>query len=995
MSPTQTRSEEIDTFDSMATMTRRQVDTKHAIIVLGCYMLLYVLFFSPVLFSDRLLAPGDGIIYFLPNFASSHVLWDLKSWGGFPAVGDSQLMMWYPLSRLFAVFGTAGYQPFVISAYVLLSTFTYGFVHALTRSRFASLISGCIFGLCAFMISHIGHAALIHSAAWMPLVIWSLFKLQEAKVSRAWFVIAVFSVTNSALAGHPQIFAYTMTLAGAFVLVTGWNAPLGHFRYFAISALVAVLGGGLAAIQLLPTAELASLSWRAALDFKEFNAYQLPLRQVAMFLFPLLYGGSPASFYGTKYFGAWPSSLDGWGASELSGSVGLLALILATIGFVVQWRKTQARFWFGVCVIAFLLTLGESTPLARLVYGLPVLNKFRVPARHFMELSFGISVLAGWGLCALQLDQSNRSLLRRTLLAAGSVLIACLVFLLLFAAKINELAVQFIGRTISLKPWANPAVAAPLLVFCVAAAALVYWQKAPTSRARSALLMAVLLIDLGSFSWFYEWRYRAPYKNYLNLPASAKPYRDDLDTSNQRLLPVRGGAGRVNELPPNLSKMWRIDSASGYGPFILSRLSRLLTMPPHGSVDESWREPGNLGLDLMAVRYVVLPPEEVVPPSRTDNERTRWLNTDFAVDIGAGCNPANPLSYRIVLPRPVSSTAVALVGALACSVEIPDGQPVLQLKLLSDDGNSLTQTFRAGKDFSEWAYDCADVTPTIKHSRAKVFGSYPAQRGAINCEAHQYVSREPLNLPPASGDGFPVRHLELSWTGSAGTFALKKITLLNEWNKTSSPVAAMEGTLGDPARWRQVGEINATNSGYQSNVRPEDQGVGIVFENLRRRPRAWLVPAVLSLPAEEVFKSVRTSRLPDGRGFDPSQLALVEEVVAFAPQQSAPGASAQVIKLSNSEMEVRTTSTTPAFLVTSDLFYPGWHATLDGAPLTIYQTDYALRGVLVPGGTHVVHFEFSPKSFHYGVGVSVLMLLVLIACTILLPRVMASRPARI
>ncbi|HYP53183.1 MAG TPA: hypothetical protein VEQ42_06560, partial [Pyrinomonadaceae bacterium] len=39
-----------------------------ALCVVAAYALFATLFFSPVLFTDRLLAPGDGMIYFLPNF---------------------------------------------------------------------------------------------------------------------------------------------------------------------------------------------------------------------------------------------------------------------------------------------------------------------------------------------------------------------------------------------------------------------------------------------------------------------------------------------------------------------------------------------------------------------------------------------------------------------------------------------------------------------------------------------------------------------------------------------------------------------------------------------------------------------------------------------------------------------------------------------------------------------------------------------------------------
>src|SRR6185295_7665812 len=123
----------------------------------------------------------------------------------------------------------------------------------------------------------------------------------------------------NAVAGHAQIFAFTMCLAAAFAIFTGLSSGVRRLHYFALVTAMFVLGVGLAAIQIWPTMELAALSWRASLNFSEFVAYQLPLRQLPMLLFPYLYGGSPGSFYGLPYFGGWPSSQDGWGAGELSG----------------------------------------------------------------------------------------------------------------------------------------------------------------------------------------------------------------------------------------------------------------------------------------------------------------------------------------------------------------------------------------------------------------------------------------------------------------------------------------------------------------------------------------------------------------------------------------------------------------------------------------------------------------------------------------------------
>lgn len=947
--------------------------TSHVLVVVIGYTLLYTLFFAPVLFSRHLLAPGDGIIYFLPNFAAPHVFWDVTIWGGFPAVGDAQLMLWYPLALLFSLFGAA-YQPFVLAAYVMASSFTYGYVWTMTRTRLAAVVSGCVYGLCAFMIAHAGHAAMIHTAAWLPLVIWSLTTLQRRHISRFWFVVAALAIACCALAGHPQIFAYTLTLAAAFVIVTGWHAPLGRRRYYGLCALVTLLGIGMAMLQLWPTAELANLSWRSALGFGDFVAYELPLRQAPVLLFPYLYGGAPGAFYGVAYFGAWPSSAGGWGAGELSGYAGLLPLMLAAVGFITHRRATTARFWLGAAAIAFLLTLGETTPLARLVFHLPVLNKFRVPARHFIELTFAISILAGYGVKAIWQQETSARLLKRTMFGASVVLGACLVALFLFAGKINELAIQRLGHTITIKPWANPAVGMPLLLFLFAGAALVYWNNQPRSRLREALLITALIVDLSSFGWFYEWHYAAPYKAYVHAPAAAQTYRAELDATQQRLLPVRGGTGRVSELPPNLSKLWSIPSASGYGPFILTRLSALLTMPPHGSVDGSWRDPANQNLDIMAVRYLLVPPSEIEPAATTDQSGVKWSAGDLGAQLGPGCDPHLPADFKLDLPTPLRATKLGVVSALACSVQLTDAQPFAAVILTDINEHTLSLNLTAGHESSEWAYDCSDVRPTMRHQRAPVFRTYPVTRGEVKCEGHDYVALLAVGTLGA------IKRIEVRWTGSSGTFALKKITVINEAEHDSTPINPVAGSLHDTSRWRRVGDIDAANSGYGDGVGQADVGAATVFENLRARPRAWLVPEVRHVSPDEALNAIRSSRLSDGRGFDPARLALVEDAIDFKTQQPDPAAVARVVQVNSREMEVHTETSAPAFLVTSDVLYPGWQATVDGAPARLYQTDYILRGVEVPAGSHIIRFTFIPKSFYYGAIVSGLSLLLLIGC---------------
>lgn len=63
----------------------------------------------------------------------------------------------------------------------------------------------------------------------------------------------------------------------------------------------------------------------------------------------------------------------------------------------------------------------------------------------------------------------------------------------------------------------------------------------------------------------------------------------------------------------------------------------------------------------------------------------------------------------------------------------------------------------------------------------------------------------------------------------------------------------------------------------------------------------------------------------------------------------------------------------------SDVFYPGWTATIDGVPTQLFQTDYILRGVAVPPGRHTIEVKFKPRSLVVGGIVSGLSLVVLVA----------------
>ncbi|MDT7602617.1 MAG: hypothetical protein QOF61_614, partial [Acidobacteriota bacterium] len=898
----------------------------HALVVPLAYALFFAAFFSPVIFGGRLLAPGDDTHYYAPNFFAPRVWWETLVWMGTPAFADPQAMMWYA-PRLICRLLPHGWNIFMLSAYVLAASFTHGYVFRLTRSRLAATVGGTTFALCGFMMVHAVHATIIHAAAWTPLFIWSLEELRRGggRHARFWFVVGALSIALSALAGHPQIFAYTICLSAAAAVFNAPRARVGRARYLLLVAALVAFGAGLAALQLVPTAELARLSTRAALDFETFTTYQLPLRQLPTFIFPLLYGGAPKTFYAVPYFGAWGSEGGGWNASEVTAYVGVLPLMLAACAIVARRGRALVWFWCGVAIVALLLALGSATPLGVITYHLPFINKFRVPARHLLELSFAVSVLAGLGASSIAQGGVTARQIKRVMVVFVTLALAALAALALRRADFDAQARAVVGHSVSLAPWKNPAVGVPLVVLLASCGALIFWSRRPHVRARAAVLTLVLVCDLASLGWFSEWRKESPTAATLTTPPTvAVRLRDALAKTRQRVLAVRGSEGALDEIPPELSRLWKVPSAGGYGPLMLARTSRLLSMLPHGAVGDFWTDPADRSLDVAAVRYVTLPREDLrdssAQSSATASSNVAQWGDDLNLNLGKGCGAPRE-NQRLTLPFAARATHLVFVSQLACADQIADGANVIAVTLKDSAGHATELQLKAGRDTSEWAYDCADVRARVRHTRASIFSTFPTTRQPAPCAGHEYATEIATDAP------LEIASIELRWTGGdAGAFALKKLTLLDREHGEAHPVSLAAVTLGDEARWRQV---EATNS-------------ALVYENSHALPRAWLANEVLTVAPEAALAAIKTGHLSDGRPFDPARTALVEESQTLLPQISdvrarsddllAQGivSPARVVAASDSVLEVETGANSASFLVTSDANYPGWRASVDG-----------------------------------------------------------------
>jgi hypothetical protein len=137
-----------------------------------------------------------------------------------------------------------------------------------------------------------------------------------------------------------------------------------------------------------------------------------------------------------------------------------------------------------------------------------------------------------------------------------------------------------------------------------------------------------------------------------------------------------------------------------------------------------------------------------------------------------------------------------------------------------------------------------------------------------------------------------------------------------------------------------------------------------VLENPGTLPRAWLVHE-----AQQVGPGEALAALAD-RAVDPRRTALLEVPPPPLEPTSDPAAETAVyLGYQPDWVRVEVQAATPALLVLSEVWDPGWRATVDGAPAPVYLADHILRAVPVPAGEHVVELTYEAPYLRLGIAV--------------------------
>ena len=943
------------------------------------------IYFLPATCGALILSPDDAKTFNTPLRVAAAMLtregylplWNPFIFSGMPLHGAAQAGLLFPLNWFYLISSPrVATNLMIFSTYMLAAVGAYFFARRGGADIAGAIATSLIWQFSAFMIQQMGHTNVLHTAAMLPWVLWSVDGY-IATGERRWGVLLAALFALQGFSGHQQTFAYSFLLAGAYGLVVAQASS--RSRKLSLNPLALMtIGLALAAVQILPTLELLRNSPRATATYDFFGTFSMPPGFVMTFFAPFVFGVDNGLIFHAPYVG--PLFL-----GEYLGYVGILTIMLAVVAVILR-RDLRTKFWCAVFVVALLMAFGRFLPfqLYKVVYEIPVLNLFRSPSRHLMEVEFALAVLAGRGITAIRTSRNRKTLLTAAFAGGSVFLVTCLTVTWWRPAAFH------LAREVPVTLLRAPELFVPITVAAFSAIALWLFAR---SQSRKALmgLFGVLVLDLIVFGlgsgWFTHSLGRQHELWYASETAKLVRRREaaggavlrriitqDL-TFDPNLHVPAPDSSVVFSLQPDIYMMEGIENAAGYDGFGLTRYSHLAgDMKVWGELTdaEGTLRGDSRALDLLNVRYLLT--RAAVPGSSTMSAfpaaSVTYEGQHFDVsDLGLRpVKSGRRVSFNL---PPTEVDHIALLTNLSWSNEVSDHTTVAQIELHAQDGKTFSFDLRAGDHTSEWAYDRSDIRSQIKHKRAPVGTSYPVEDGRQKYEAHTYVSAFALPAKTVITSGSitvaTIKNApDLSLTVARITLAdgESAFPLRRDWITEQAPDQSA-GSSPDTAasqRWKKIAEVKDV----------------AIFENNRVLPRAWLASEAKDLTDPEILDVIRTAKFSDGKVWDPRRTVLAEGSVDFTSASPDPNASVQITGTEPNQVIVKTKSAEPAILVLSANHYPGWRAYVDGRLVDTLRVDYNLRGVTLPAGEHSVEFVYRPKSVLIGAAISLLTLIGLV-----------------
>jgi len=856
------------------------------------------LYFFPAFQAGLSLAPGDGWMAYLPNFyRADPSMWVEDIYGGYAAGLDPQFQLFYAPFWL-----TSTYPQFVLVAYVIAALGTFGCARAIGASRLGAFVAGLMVSLSGDMIAHLGHVTIIHAAAWIPWILWSIASAARSPGPLP-IVAGAISTWLCIGGGHPQISIMGLLLGGCFALSLV-PAQAATLRVAYLGRITALFGLGL----MLAGPNIAGFyaasidGARATWSELDFNSFSYTPSELALLLFPNLHGANPSGPFGA-YSG--PFNL-----AELTAYVGWMPWLLLPVLLASRSLRSRTWFWLLAALVSLLLMFGTLTPLGRMVFELPVLGQFRAQARYGTILGICLAMASAIAITALQRGEMGSRSVRASFWGGAVVLIGLAVWQALESwphlATMGQAGLR-LGLPLALG---------------LAAIATLGWVIHARARAGLVLLPLLLLVDLGSFGWFFDWRVSSPSRQQFAVSPETSAALSEIRSSGARVLPRFDSHSALTPLTPNVNLMHRVPLVTGYGPLadpIYLKLARATTI---GGI--AFPPPDAAILDVLGVGWIA------GEPSRAESQL-----------IGSGCG-ADGSPQEVAIAASASARWLRVTSHLACSTHLTDGIPVARLSVDGAAGHSTELgVMKAGIDTAEWAHSRSDVAAIVRHSR-------PAQSTSFDAggfPGHWYTAE--ISLPLADDGLRESRRLRLESISPGSPLRIKSV-------EYSDDGVEWQPTIASPY-----------HRGYGEHfiAQPFIEGLPILLRRKQMPVRYWMPCAIEELP----FDALRVRLWAGGtQRVDVRQTLLVDVDSGLGQGGCDSQRTANLLEWTASRIRLGVAQGEARPLVLAMTFHRGWEATANGQALPVFRAYGINLGVIVPPGEQEVVFRFAPPELRLG-----------------------------
>jgi hypothetical protein len=571
-----------------------------AVFLLAALTLCWPMLAGRWLLGDDQYVTGYGFRLFgAEMFRATHHIpeWNPYLFGGLPFIAAMHGDIFYPTAWLRWIMPVDTAMNLGFLAHIVLAGVSlYLLVRALGVRWAPAVIGGLAYELTGIVASLVrpGHDGKLFVSALAPLAFLALLRAIRNRRQGGYAGLALV-VGLALVSPHYQMTYYLLVACGLWTLYlvfldperpAGLRWPLEIAK--ALGAVV--LGLGIAAIQVIPFVEYIPYSPRGAggpsTGWDYAVLFSMPPEEIVTTVLPQ-FNGVLDHYWGRNFFKLHTEYL------------GAVVVVLAWLGVTGRSRRRLVQAFGAIAILFLLVSFGGHTPFYYAWYELmPMMKKVRAPGMAFFLVALPVSVYAAFG--------TERLLRGEVALRSLAIPLAVLGGLALLGAAgvLQAVATVLAGAEQAARVAANADAlqggALRLLVVVLLGGGILWaiWRGRLTGSAAVAALAVAVVGDLWSVDrLFFDFR----------DPASVT-YAEDAVTSRLRAV----------------SKPYRVLDAGVYQGSYLMAHDIQTVLGYHGNevrfYDEllggkgQWRYAGNPNLlDLLAVRFLLLPEAQAVP----------------------------------------------------------------------------------------------------------------------------------------------------------------------------------------------------------------------------------------------------------------------------------------------------------------------------------------------------------------------------------------------